>query len=95
MNRRWIVLVTGAAVALAFVASVMVFKNRAGQELALVAQTNSEALIRPHAPVYGNPAAKVTIVEFLDPACETCRAFHPIVKSIVNTSFGNVRLVDS
>ena len=93
MNRRWIVLVTGAAVALAFVASVMVFKNRAGQELALVAQTNSEALIRPHAPVYGNPAAKVTIVEFLDPACETCRAFHPIVKSIVNTSFGNVRLV--
>ena len=51
MNRRWIVLVTGAAVALAFVASVMVFKNRAGQEVALVAETNSGALIGPQAPV--------------------------------------------
>lgn len=51
------------------------------------------ALVRAHAPVYGNPAAKVTIVEFFDPACETCRAFYPIVKSIVDASFGEVRLV--
>ena len=28
-----------------------------------------------------------------DPACETCRAFYPVVKSIVNASFGQVRLV--
>jgi protein-disulfide isomerase len=43
--------------------------------------------------VFGNPAAKVTLVEFLDPACETCRAFYPVVKGIVNASFGQVRLV--
>lgn len=93
MSRKWIVLSTIIAVALAFAAGLMVFKNRSGQELAKSVQTHSEALIRPHAAVYGNPAAKVTIVEFLDPACETCRAFYPIVKSIVNQSFGNVRLV--
>ena len=38
-------------------------------------------------------AAKVTIVEFFDPSCETCRAFYPIVKGMVNASFGQVRLV--
>ena len=48
---------------------------------------------RPHSPVFGNPAAKVTIVEFFDPSCETCRAFYPIVKGIVTSSFGQVRLV--
>ena len=32
-------------------------------------------------------------MEFFDPSCEACRAFYPIVKSLVNSSFGQVRLV--
>ncbi len=35
----------------------------------------------------------MTIVEFFDPSCEACSAFYPIVKRIVNASFGQVRLV--
>ena len=93
MNRKWIVLGTVAAVVLAFVAGVVVFTNRSNQEVKQAVQTNSDALVRPHSPVFGNPAAKVTIVEFFDPSCETCRAFYPIVKRMVNASFGQVRLV--
>ncbi|MCU7371252.1 thioredoxin domain-containing protein [Paucibacter sp. O1-1] len=93
MNKKWIVLATLLAVVLAFVTGVVLFKNRAGQELARSTQAHGEALVRSHSPVYGNPAAKVTIVEFFDPSCETCRAFYPIVKSIVDASFGQVRLV--
>lgn len=93
MNRKWLVFSAAAAVVLAFVAGAVVFKNRSNQEVTQVLRTNSEALVRAHSPVYGNPAAKVTIVEFLDPSCETCRAFYPVVKRIVNASFGQVRLV--
>ncbi|MFN3809046.1 MAG: DsbA family protein [Roseateles asaccharophilus] len=93
MNKKWIVLSTVIAVVLAFAVGVMVFKNRSGQELARSAQHHGEALVRAHSPIYGNPAAKVTIVEFFDPSCETCRAFYPIVKNIVDASFGQVRLV--
>lgn len=93
MNRKWIVLSTVAAVLLAFVAAALVYKDRSRQEVTQAAQSNNEALVRAHSPVFGNPAAKVTIVEFFDPSCETCRAFHPIVKGIVNASFGQVRLV--
>lgn len=93
MNRKWVVLSTAMAVILAFVAGVAVFKSRSSQEAKQAAQTNSDALVRPHSPVFGNPAAKVTIVEFFDPSCETCRAFYPIVKRIVKASFGQVRLV--
>lgn len=39
-------------------------------------------LVRDHAPVLGPPQAPVTLVEFLDPACEGCAAFSPIVKQI-------------
>jgi len=93
MSRKWIVLGTVAAVVLAFVAGVVVFTNRSNLEVKQAAQANSDALVRPHSPVFGNPAAKVTIVEFFDPSCETCRAFYPIVKQMVNASFGQVRLV--
>jgi protein-disulfide isomerase len=93
MNRKWIVLVTVAAVVVAFAAGVAVFTSRSNQEVKQAVQTNSDALVRPHSPVFGNPAARVTIVEFFDPSCETCRAFYPIVKRIVNASFGQVRLV--
>lgn len=39
-------------------------------------------LVRPGSPVVGPANAPVTIVEFLDPACEACRAYAPVVKQI-------------
>ncbi len=93
MNRKWLVLSTAAAIVVAFIAGAIVYENRSKQEVTRAVRTSSDALVRAHSPVFGNPAAKVTIVEFLDPACETCRAFFPVVKSIVNASFGQVRLV--
>lgn len=93
MNRKWLVIAASAAVLVAFIAGIVVFKDRSRQEAVQTASTNSEALVRPHSAVWGNPAAKVTIVEFFDPACETCRAFYPIVKRMVNSSFGQIRLV--
>jgi protein-disulfide isomerase len=39
-------------------------------------------LVRPESPVLGPGSAKVTLVEYLDPACEACRAYSPIVKQI-------------
>ena len=53
----------------------------------------AETLIRPYSPVLGPEEAPVTIVEFFDPACEACRAFHPIVKSILAEHDGAVRVV--
>lgn len=50
-------------------------------------------LVRFHSPVMGPRNAPVTIVEFFDPACETCRAFYPIVKDILARYPNEVRLV--
>jgi protein-disulfide isomerase len=93
MNKKWVVLSTVAAVVVVFIAAGVIFKDGFRQDVTQALQTNSDALVRAHAPIFGNPAAKVTIVEFFDPSCETCRAFYPVVKGIVNASFGQVRLV--
>ena len=50
-------------------------------------------LVRMHSPVFGPQNASVTIVEFFDPACETCRAFYPIVKNLLAQYPNEVRLV--
>ena len=50
-------------------------------------------LVRMHSPVMGAQTAPVTIVEFFDPACETCRAFYPMVKELMARYPNDVRLV--
>lgn len=52
-----------------------------------------ENLIRPDSPTLGLANAPVTIVEFLDPECETCAAFSPIVKKMLKDNEGKIRLV--
>jgi len=49
-------------------------------------------LVRFHSPGMGEADAKVHIVEFFDPACGTCRAFHPFVKGFLQAHPGRIRL---
>ena len=50
------------------------------------------ALASEHAPTTGDANAKVHIVEFLDPACETCALFYPMVKGWMKEVPGQIRL---
>jgi protein-disulfide isomerase len=50
-------------------------------------------LVRADSPVLGKVTAKVTLVEFLDPACEACSAFAPIVRQIQFLYPDDVRVV--
>lgn len=52
-----------------------------------------DRLVRPVSPVMGPADARVTIVEFFDPACETCRAFYPFVKDLMRQHPQDIRLV--
>jgi protein-disulfide isomerase len=45
-----------------------------------------------YSPTVGNPEAKVHIVEFLDPACETCALFYPHVKQAMAANPDRIRL---
>jgi protein-disulfide isomerase len=52
----------------------------------------TEKLVRPDSPTLGPADAKVTVVEFLDPECEACADFAPMVKGLVK-EFPQVRFV--
>ncbi len=50
------------------------------------------SLVRPDSPTLGPADAPVTIVEFYDPECESCRAFHQSIKNVMKQYDGKVRL---
>jgi protein-disulfide isomerase len=54
---------------------------------------NNEALVREDSYKLGKEDAKITIVEFQDPECEACAAFHPVMKKVLKNYDGQARLV--
>jgi len=57
------------------------------------ATSANASLVREDSPTLGNANAKITLVEFLDPECESCAAFNPTVKKILKEYDGKIRLV--
>lgn len=103
MNRKSIVL-SFTALILISVALAVYYFVRATPDVPQRAahptpsETSSQAadrgqLTRFHSPSIGPRTAPVTIVEFFDPSCEACRAFHPEVKRILADYPDSVQLV--
>lgn len=93
MKRNFVVIASALVLAGAFIIAMLVVENRETGNIESAAKTNASSLVREHSPRFGNGDARVTIVEFFDPACGTCRAFHPIVKGILRDNPGKVNLV--
>lgn len=77
---------------LAFIGGVLLYTTSTGHESQLPDEKRA-ALIRMHSPAEGKADAPVVIVEFFDPACDTCRAFYPLVKNMLKTHPDRLRLV--
>lgn len=93
MKQKTVFVVSAIALLLAFVAGVLFFKAEKEKEANRLAETNRALLVRMHSPTLGKADAPVVIVEFLDPACETCRVFYPMVKQMMAANPDKIRLV--
>ncbi|MEO5658831.1 MAG: thioredoxin domain-containing protein [Polaromonas sp.] len=94
MNKKQITVVAILIVAaIAVTLGLNAYNQKLNQQQTLKAQSNLAALERSDAPVFGAATAKVTIVEFFDPACETCKTFYPLVKTLIRDNPGRVKSV--
>jgi len=93
MNQKSIVMIAIGVLLMLFGGAALMYDTQKAEEKTALVSANSAALIQFHSPRSGNPAAKVTLVEFIDPACEACSSFHPFVKEIMKTYKGKVNLV--
>jgi len=93
MNKQIQVSIAGALLIILFAVAVVIYNEEKADELTDNASQNASLLVRDYSPTFGNEDAKVTIVEFFDPACETCKAFHPLVKHLMSSNPGKIKLV--
>ena len=91
-TRKLLALAVLLILGLAFYFGMDAYRDRTQAEQDTRVAVEGSRLVRMHTPIIGPQNAPVTIVEFFDPACETCRAFYPIVKQIMAQHPDKVRL---
>jgi protein-disulfide isomerase len=92
VSRTSLVAVAVSVLVLGLVAAAFLYESDITESLQAEAAARQAALASQHSPTLGNPGAKVHIVEFLDPACETCALFYPMVKQWMAEVPGEMRL---
>ncbi|MDP2825920.1 MAG: thioredoxin domain-containing protein [Sulfuritalea sp.] len=89
MKQKTLFVIAVVLLLLGFIVAALLY-NAQREDLAAA---NNEALVRMHSPAVGSVEASVVIVEFLDPACETCATLYPLVKELRAANPGRIRLV--
>jgi len=90
MSKKNIFISVASILLLAFVMATLIYKNHQSDAPGGPNQGIAE---RQNAPVKGPVDARVTIVEFFDPACGTCADFYPLVKNLIDQYPGKVRVM--
>jgi protein-disulfide isomerase len=87
-------LFVGAVIALfaVFVVGTLVYNSQVVKSSEAAVAANRPALESMGSPTIGAADAKVHIVEFLDPACETCALFYGHMKDLMAANPGKIRL---
>ena len=93
MKKNIIVIVTAILFVILFIVAATLYNNQKDKDLSSASLAKIEHIQRDYSPRMGPPDAKVTIVEFFDPACGTCSAFYPFVKKLMKDNPGKVNLV--
>jgi protein-disulfide isomerase len=85
--------ITALVLIIAFMFGSSYYKGKQAEEIGFMARENAELFVRDHSQTLGSDDAKVYLVEFMDPACETCAAFSSLVKQMIVTNPGKIKLV--
>ena len=93
MKKQTVLLLAAIAMLLTFVAGAWWFQALQAEKIGTLARGSSSTLVPDHAMTLGPKDARVVIVEFFDPACETCAALHRPVKELMAANPGRIRLV--
>lgn len=93
MKRKTLFIIAALALLLAFVVGTLLHTAEKEEQAAQLADHHNDALVRMYSPSLGPQDAAVVIVEFLDPACETCKSFYPRVKALLAEHPDQIRLV--
>lgn len=93
MNKQFQVTTVAALLLIVFAVALVIYNDQQASKRDETVSQNASLLVRDYSPTKGSENAKVTIVEFFDPACGTCKAFYPFVEQLMAQHPGQIKLV--
>ncbi|MCP4374358.1 MAG: thioredoxin domain-containing protein, partial [Deltaproteobacteria bacterium] len=93
MQKQIIVLISIVFLILLYVLGDSIYKNHQAKFYGFIAQENASTFVREHSQTLGSDDAKVYLIEFSDPACETCATYQSFVKRLMTANPGKIKLV--
>ena len=82
MNRKHLFFSVVGLIVLVFVMATVLYRNHSATQQGKSVSQNQSVVERKGAASKDPVDARVTIVEFLDPACGTCRDFYPLIEAV-------------
>ncbi|MHB9112537.1 MAG: DsbA family protein [Thermoleophilia bacterium] len=92
-KQHYVVILSAIFLMTAFASGGYFYNSQQSEKQNQLTRDNSELLVRDYSLTLGSDDAKVQIVEFFDPACETCKDFYTYVKGLMDANPGKIKLV--
>ena len=93
MQNKKLVLGTLIGLVLLFIGSSYFYKNNETKQEEVATLSKSSLLVRDHSIKFGENKKNILVVEFLDPECESCALFHPIIRSVYKEYYEDIQLI--
>jgi protein-disulfide isomerase len=93
MKKQTLFIGVSLIIIIAFIAAVPIFQTDNVNQSKNTTVNNIDMIEREESPTKGPQDARVTVVEFFDPACETCSVFYPLVNNLIKKYPGKVKVI--
>lgn len=93
MQNKKLVLGSLLALIILFMGSAFFYKSSETKKEEVAVSSRADSLIAEHSIKLGENKKNISIVEFLDPECESCALFHPIIRKLYKEYHEDIQIV--
>lgn len=93
MQNKKLVLSTLVAVIAFFIGFSFFYKNDSKSTQNIAVENINELLVRDYSYKMGDNSKNISVVEFLDPECESCAIYSTVVKRLYKEYYGDIQIV--
>ncbi len=93
MQNKKLVLGSLVSLIILFIGLAIFYKNNEVKEDEKKVLSKSDLLVREHSIKFGENKKNISVVEFVDPECESCAMFYPILRKLYKDYHEDIQLV--
>lgn len=93
MQNKKLVFATILALIVVFVLATLFYKGNETQKIEEIASNNSDVFTRDYSYKIGDNKKNITVVEFMDPECESCAYFHTSIRKLYKEHSDDIQIV--